>query len=108
MTTTLYVDPGDATSDEVREAWVDVLEQISRDDQARKVVEAHDADPDALAGQSVTVDEFEGDFGLTLAIGIGVPIAVHILKGLGTISSARAYETSSGRRLATLAPRATR
>jgi len=82
MTTTLNVNPGNATSEMVRDAWMDILERVGHDADARKTVEAYGADPDTVARAEVDVEEVEGDFGLTLAISIGAPLAAHVLAGL--------------------------
>jgi hypothetical protein len=80
--TTLRVEPGDATNEMVRDAWTEVLEEIGRSGDARKTVDAYGGDPDSLAAAKIKVEEVEGDFGLTLAISIGAPVAAHVLKGL--------------------------
>jgi hypothetical protein len=80
----LKVDPGDATGQMVQEAWVEVLAEISEDGEARKTAEAYGADPDALATarDDVSIKDEQGDFGLSLVILIGAPVATEALKGL--------------------------
>ncbi len=83
MTTEIEFHPGEATGDMVRQAWIEVLGDLSTPgSEARVEAERLDVDVTALASASVEVDERDHDFGVTILVTIAAPVAVHALKTL--------------------------
>lgn len=83
MTTEIEFHPGEATGDIVRQAWMEVLAELSTPgSEARVEAERLDVDVTALTSASVEVHERDNDFGATILVSIAAPIALHALKTL--------------------------
>lgn len=80
---TLEVNQDGTTPAMVEEAWQEVLAEVAQEGgETRASVESYGADPDALAGASLSVEQHERDFGATILVTIVAPVAVHVLNGL--------------------------
>ena len=82
MTETLEVRPGGVSVSEIEDAWKDVIARAAQDDDLRAVLVEHGLDPAEFSHASVEAAEVDGDGGLTIAIAIASPVAVHILQSL--------------------------
>jgi hypothetical protein len=83
MTYTIEVLPGNATCGEVHDACAAVVREVQQPGtSAHEFVAGCGVGADAQAQLTVRVDEVSRDFGATLLISIGGPVAVHVLKSL--------------------------
>jgi hypothetical protein len=82
MPETLEVRPGDVSVSEIEDAWKDVIARANDDEDLQSLLVEHGLRPDALSDASVKTAEVDGDGGLTIAIAIASPVAVHVLQSL--------------------------
>lgn len=83
MTSQIKVGMGGADPGVVTQAWTEVLDEVGQEgSEARATVERYEIGPDRFDGASVVVTQQEGDFGISLLIAVGVPVAIHVLESM--------------------------
>jgi len=83
MTAEIEFAAGDVTTDMVRGAWKEIIEELGAPgSEANAEVMRLGVDPHSISFDDVTVKEKSNDVGLTILVSIASPVVAHILKGL--------------------------